>query len=112
MRFTFAAIAAGTAIIATLFAAPAAQARMAAPAVAVPTHFDQVACRIVKDRVVYPGGRVVVKTRRVCGPGVGPVVVAPGPVVVAPRVVGGCRVVKERIVRPNGTVVVRSARRC
>ena len=109
MRFTFAAIAATTAIMATLFAAPAAQARMAAPVVAVPNHVDQVACRIVKDRVVRPGGVVVVKTRQVCGPGFGPgVVVAPRRVVVAP----GCRVVKERIVRPNGSVVVRTARRC
>jgi hypothetical protein len=105
MRFTFAAIAATTAVLATLFAAPAAQARMAAPVVAVPNHVDQVACRVVKDRVVRPGGRVVVTTRRVCGPGV-------GPVVVAPRAVFGCRTVKERIVRPNGTVVVRTARRC
>ncbi len=108
MRFTFAAIAATTAILATLFAAPAAQARMAAPAIATPNHVEQVACRIVKDRVVRPGGRVVVTTRQVCGPAVGPVVVAPRRVYVAPA----CRVVKERIVKPNGTVVVRSVRRC
>ena len=104
MRFTFAAIAAATAIMATVFAAPAAQARMAAPVVAVPNHVDQVAFRVVKDRVVRPGGRVVTTTRRVCGPSVGRVF--------APRAVVGCRTVKERTVRPNGTVVVRSARRC
>lgn|GEM_PF-5454514 len=108
MRFTFAAIAATTAIMATLFAAPAAQARMAAPVVAVPNHVDQVACRVVRDRVVRPGGRVVVTSRRVCGPGVGPVVVAPRPAFVGPR----CRVVTERVVRPNGSVVTRSVRRC
>ena len=104
MRFTFAAIAATTAIMATLFAAPAAQARMAAPVVAVPNHVDQVACRVVKDRVVRPGGRVVTTTRRVCAPGIGRVM--------GPRVGFGCRTVKERTVRPNGTVVVRTARRC
>ena len=104
MRFTFAAIAATTAILATLFAAPAAQARMAAPVVAVPNHVEQVACRVVKDRVVRPGGRVVTTTRRVCGPGIGRVM--------GPRVGFGCRTVKERTVRPNGTVVVRTARRC
>ena len=104
MRFTFAAIAATTAIMATLFAAPAAQARMAAPVVAVPNHVEQVACRVVKDRVVRPGGRVVTTTRRVCGPAIGRVM--------GPRVGFGCRTVKERTVRPNGTVVVRTARRC
>lgn len=108
MRFTFAAVAATTAIMATLFAAPAAQARMAAPAIAMPNHVEQVACRIVKDRVVRPGGRVVTTTRRVCGPRVGPVVVGPR-AVVAPR---ACRTVRERIVRPNGSVVYRSVRRC
>ena len=104
MRFTFAAIAATTAVLATLFAAPAAQARMAAPVVAVPNHVEQVACRVVKDRVVRPGGRVVTTTRRVCGPSIGRVM--------GPRVGFGCRTVKERTVRPNGTVVVRTACRC
>ena len=101
MRFTFAAIAAATAIMATFFSAPAAEARMAAPVIAVPNHVDQVACRVVRHRVVRPGGRVVVTSRRVC---------SPGPVVVAPR--RGCRVVTERVVRPNGSVVTRSVRRC
>jgi hypothetical protein len=95
MRLFLATIGAATAIAAATLATPPAQARFDMT-VAAPNHVESVACRVVRSRVVRPGGRVVVNTRRVCTPNAGP----------------RCRVVKQRTVRPNGAVVVRTVRRC
>jgi hypothetical protein len=95
MRLVLATLGAAAAIAAATFVTPPAHARFDKTIVA-PDHIEDVACRVVRTRVVRPGGRVVFRTRRVCGPAVGP----------------RCRVVQQRTVRPNGTVVVRSVRRC
>jgi hypothetical protein len=95
MRVLLATIGAATVIAAAVFVTPSAHARFDKTIVA-PNHVEDVACRVVRTRVVRPGGRVVFRTRRVCTPAMGP----------------RCRVVKQRTVRPNGTVVVRSVRRC
>ena len=77
----------------------AAQARMMNPHLGAPSLAETVACRVVRERVVRPGGRVIYRTKRVCRPDV----------TVGGR---GCVVRRERIVRPNGSVVYRSVRRC
>lgn len=96
--------------------AVAAMMSMSAPSSAMtlqaglhaPQSVENVACRVVRRRVVHPNGRVVWRNEQHCAPGV---VVAP--IVVAPRVVKPrCAVVRERVVRPSGVVVVRSVRRC
>ena len=104
MRLALAGI--GAALMALTFTAPAAQARFG-PGVSVPDHVEQVACRIVRERVVRPNGRVAFVDRRVCHPGVA---VAPRRAVVAPR--ARCRMVRERVVTPGGRVVMRDVRRC
>lgn len=96
MRFLMLTIGAATAIAAATFATPPAQARFD-KSVATPDLIESVACRVVRTRIVGPGGRVSFRTRRVCS----------GPVA-GPR----CRVIKQRTVRPNGSVVVRTVRRC
>lgn len=95
MRLVLATIGAAIAISAAALASPPAHARFDKTIVA-PGHVEDVACRVVRTRIVRPGGRVVYRTRRVCRPAMGP----------------RCRVVKQRIVRPNGRVVVRTIRRC
>lgn len=95
MRLLLATIGTTLAIAAATLAAPPAQARFDKTIIA-PDHVEDVACRVVRTRVVRPGGRVIYRTRRVCRPAMGP----------------RCRVVKQRTVRPNGTVVVRTVRRC
>jgi hypothetical protein len=95
MRLLLATIGATLAIAAATLAAPPAHARFD-KTIITPNHVEDVACRVVRTRVVRPGGRVVFRTRRVCGPAVRP----------------RCRVVQQRTVRPNGSVVVRSIRRC
>lgn len=95
MRLSLATIGAAAAIAVATFAAPPAQARFD-KTIAAPNQVEAVACRVVRTRVVRPGGRVVFRTRRVC----------------SPRMGARCRVVQERIVRPNGRVVVRTVRRC
>jgi hypothetical protein len=77
----------------------AAQARMMAPHLDAPSLDEAVACRTVRERVVRPGGRVIYRTKRVCGRGF----TTGGP---------DCRVRRERIVRPNGSVVFKTIRRC
>lgn len=90
------------AVVALLAAVQPASARFFDPAVknAEPLT-EQVACRVVRERIVRPNGRVIFETRRVC---------TPGPMVGPRR--GGCTMVRERIVRPNGAVVYKSIRRC
>lgn len=95
MRLFLATLGTVTAIAATAFVTPPAQARFD-KTIAAPNQVEAVACRVVRTRVVRPGGRVVFRTRRVCGPAMGP----------------RCRVIKQRTVRPNGSVVVRTVRRC
>ena len=94
MKLLLATIGAATAVVAATLMTPPAHARFDKTVVA-PDHIESVACRVVRTRVVRPGGRVVFNTRRVCTPS-------------GPR----CRVVKQRTVRPNGSVVVRTVRRC
>ncbi|MGD9924272.1 MAG: hypothetical protein AB7V13_22950 [Pseudorhodoplanes sp.] len=95
MRLFLAALGAAAAIAAAAVATPPAHARFD-KTIAVPNQVEAVACRVVRTRVVRPGGRVVFRTRRVCRPSIGP----------------RCRMFKQRIVRPNGRVVVRTVRRC
>jgi hypothetical protein len=95
MRLFLAAIGAAAAITAATLATPPAHARFD-KSVVVPDHVESVACRVVRSRIVGPGGRVSFRTRRVCTPMAGP----------------RCRVIKQRTVRPNGTVVFRTVRRC
>lgn len=76
------------------------------PAIQAPSVAEQVACRVVRERIVTPSGRVIFKSTRVCTPGV-PVVVRP---IVRPRPV--CTVVRDRTVTPSGRVIVRTVRRC
>lgn len=96
------ALTAAAAAAAVLVAAAPASARFFDPAVkSVEPLAEQVACRVVRERIVRPSGRVIYETRRICSPGPGP-----------RAVMGGCRTVRERIVRPNGTVVYKSIRRC
>jgi hypothetical protein len=104
MRLAFAGI--GLAVMGLAFTAPEAQARFG-PGVSVPNQVEQVACRIVRQRVVRPNGRVVFVNRRICHPGV---VTAPRRAVVAPR--ARCRIVRERVVTPGGRAVMRDVRRC
>lgn len=96
MRLFLATIGAATAIAAAVFATPPAHARFDMN-LSAPDLTESVACRVVRSRIVGPGGRVSFRTRRVCtGPMAGP----------------RCRVIQQRTVRPNGTVVMRSVRRC
>jgi len=90
--------AAGAAALAVFIAgsSTAAHARFQNPALQLPSVAEPVACRVVRERVVRPGGRVIYRSRRVC----------------TPRWGGPCRMVRERVVRPNGAVVYRSIRRC
>ncbi|MBI5110513.1 MAG: hypothetical protein HZA68_00910 [Rhodovulum sp.] len=96
------ATAAAAAALAFVVAAEPASARFFDPATKSfePTA-ETVACRMVRERVVRPNGRVIYKTRQVCTPGFRPGFAA-----------GGCRMIRERVVRPNGAVVYRSVRRC
>jgi hypothetical protein len=77
----------------------AVQARMMNPRLEAPPLVETVACRVVRERVVRPSGRVIYRTKRVCTPSV----TVGGP---------GCVVRRERVVRPNGSVVFRTVRRC
>ncbi|MGO4570451.1 hypothetical protein [Microvirga sp. 2TAF3] len=80
------------------FAAPEAQARFNAAQVQAPSLVEDAACVTRRVRTVRPNGRVIFRTVRECGVGVG-----------RPH---GCRMVQERIRRPNGSVVYRNVRRC
>lgn len=82
------------------FAVPEAQARFNGAQVQAPSLVEDVACVTRRVRTVRPNGRVVYRTVRECGPGIG----RPG--------VGPCRMVQERVYRPNGSVVYRTVRRC
>jgi hypothetical protein len=72
------------------------------PGLRAPALTEQVVCRIVRERVVRPNGRVIHRVRRICGPPFGH----------RRHRVHHCRIVRERIVRPSGIVVFRSVRRC
>ena len=91
--------AAAVAAVALITAHPA-QARFYDPSIAAaPAQTEQVACRMVRETVRRPNGRVVYRTKRVCGNTYG-------------FYHHNCRYVRERVVRPNGSVVYRSIRRC
>jgi hypothetical protein len=62
---------------------------------------ENVACRVVRERVVRPFGPPVFREREVCAAPSAPVVAAQG-----------CEFRSERIVRPDGSVVFRKVRRC
>ena len=86
-----------------LASAPAGAARFHDPALqASPALVEQAACTMRRERVERPNGRVVFRTVRRCGPGIGP----------GPRFGDRCRMVRARVERPNGTVVFRTTRRC
>lgn len=88
----------------TLFAAiPATQAATFDRSLSVPSLTEDVACRVVRERIVRPNGRVVIRQTRQCGP---------GPMMGRGYRGGECRVVRDRIVRPNGSVDIRTRRVC
>jgi hypothetical protein len=74
-------------------------ARFQDPALRTPPMVENVACRVVRERIVRPNGRVVYRTKNVCSRG-------------HSWRGRNCRTVRERIVRPSGAVVYRSVRRC
>jgi hypothetical protein len=92
------------AVVAAVMSAAAplaeAQPRFFDPNLVAPPVAEEVACRVIRERIVRPGGRVVFRERSVCSPR--PVIGIP------PR----CAMIRERIVRPDGSVVFRSVRRC
>jgi hypothetical protein len=96
-RFLIVATAAAAAF--TGFAATEANAVPMSQGIEAPAVIEQAACAVRRERIVRPNGRVVHRTVRRCGPGIG-------------RSRERCRVVRERITRPNGRVVVRTVRRC
>jgi hypothetical protein len=79
----------------------AAQAAMFGHHLRAPSAVEHVACRLVRERVVRPSGRVVYREREQCG--------EPFAMIVDDA---DCVIRRERIVRPNGTVVYRRVRRC
>src|SRR2546423_8062190 len=87
------------AIGALTLAAPPAKAHIFAPNVAAPPAVENVACRVIRERVERPFGPVEFRERRVCEPDL----------IVDAR---DCVVRRERVVRPNGSVVYRTVRRC
>lgn len=93
------------ALLAGAIALPgAASALTANPAVQAPSVAESVACRIVRERVVTPSGRIIYRSSRVCTP----TVYVPPVVVRRPA----CTTIKERTVTPSGRVIVRTVRRC
>lgn len=93
-------VAAAAALMGGIVATSApASARMADPTLHAPSAVENVACRVVRERVRRPNGTVVWRTRNVCSPSV----VRPRP---------RCFSERQRIVRPNGTVVFRTVQRC
>jgi hypothetical protein len=100
MRLHVSAIGLATAIFALMAPSVSVQAaRFHDPSLQAPALAEPVACRTVRERVVRPGGAIVFRTKRVCGPGWG----GGG---------GGCKVVRERVHRPGGAVVFRTKRVC
>jgi len=95
-------LAAGLMAASVLTLVPAGNANAARfhdPGVQAPSMVDDVACRVVRERIVR-NGRVTYRTRNVCTSG-------------RPHYSGrNCRTIRERIVRPNGSVVYRSVQRC
>ena len=107
-------VAAAAALMGGVVAASApAHARMADPGLRAPSAVENVACRVVRERVRRPNGAIVWRERTVCTPGYIPPVVRP-PIVRPPivRPVPRCYTERQRIVRPNGTVVFKTVRRC
>jgi hypothetical protein len=78
-----------------------AKARFSPQAVQAPALVEQAACVTRRIRTVRPNGRVVYRTVRRCGPGIG-----------RPGRWERCRTIRERVIRPNGRVVYRTIRRC
>lgn len=107
-------VAAAAALIGGVAATSApANARMADPGLHVPSAVENVACRVVRERVRRPNGAIVWRERTVCTPGFAPPIVRPPvvrPPIVRPR--PRCFTERQRVVRPNGTVVYRSVQRC
>ena len=84
-------------VVASLLAFLPANSSQAAPffvpGMEAPSLVENVACRVVRERIVRPGGRVIYTSRRICTPTV-------------------CRTFRERVVTPGGRVVYRTIRRC
>ena len=83
-----------------LVSAAPANAISADPGLKAPSATEQVACRVVRERIRRPNGAVVWRERRVCTPGFA---MHPRPRCVSER---------QRIVRPNGAIVFKTIRRC
>jgi hypothetical protein len=97
MKYAIATALGGLAMLSFL---PAAQAARLDPSLAVPSLTQDVACRVVRERIVRPNGAVVIRETRQCGH---------GPEM---RHGGECRVMRDRVVRPNGSVDIRTRRIC
>lgn len=80
-----------------------ASARFSPQGVDAPVLVEEAQCVVRRIRTVRPNGRVVYRTVRRCGPGVGRRF--------GPRF-ERCRVERQRVVRPNGRVIFRTVRRC
>lgn len=81
----------------SLHPAPANAAPIQPSAIVAPSLLDQVACRMVRQRIVRPNGRVVFRTVRSCD---------------RAQFRPNCRVKQVRTVRPNGRVIHRTIRTC
>jgi len=88
-----------TAISVLAFSASPLSAHVFSPSLDAPTTLDNVACRVVRERVERPFGPAEFRERRICEPDL---------IVDQPD----CIVRRERVVRPNGSVVYRTVRRC
>jgi hypothetical protein len=88
------------ALVALAFAAAPAKAHVFAAKITAPSAVENVACRIVRERIQrFPFAPAEFREREVCEPD---------------RVVnvGDCVVRRERVVRPDGSVVFRKIKRC
>ena len=99
------------AALAGFFAFPVAGANalpVARPDLGVAPMVEKVACVMRRVRTQLPNGRVVVRTVRECGRGMG----MDRRMGMGRPMMERCRVIRERVERPNGTVVIRNVRRC
>lgn len=99
MKKAIAAALTGLALLAVVPAEAASFDR----SLAVPTLTQDVACRMMRERIVRPNGSVVIRQTRQCGP---------GPMMGRGFRGGDCRVMRDRFVRPNGSVDIRTRRVC
>lgn len=99
MKMFSTVVAAAALLGVAVISAQPASALTANPGLTAPSLVEDVACRMVRSRVVRPNGRVVYRQVRKCTPGF-----------TRPR--SRCTVERQRVVRPNGAVVFKTVRRC